>query len=98
MLELTQASGPTKNMAYYLSESMLLHTRFGRYSASHLAAACLLTARVLLGLGKCMYCTGYDIFFYIFAFPSGRVSMATEGSGGNRADCDRPEEVLSGHL
>ncbi len=52
VLELTQANLPTRNMAYYLSESLLLLARFGRYSAAHLAAACLLTARVLLGIGE----------------------------------------------
>ena len=36
-------------MAYYLSESVLLYPKFGRFTASYLAAACLLEARVLLG-------------------------------------------------
>ena len=36
-------------MAYYLSESILLYPKFSRFTASFLAAACLLEARVLLG-------------------------------------------------
>ena len=39
----------TRHMSYYLSESILLYPKFGRFSPSFLAAACLLEARVLLG-------------------------------------------------
>ncbi len=52
VLDLVQADPSTRNMTYYLSECLLLHARFGRYSASHLAAACLLEARILLGVGE----------------------------------------------
>lgn len=52
MLDLVRANTHTRNMAYYLSECLLLHAKFGRYSASHLAAACVLDARVLLGTGE----------------------------------------------
>jgi len=37
-------------MAYYLSECVILHPRFGVFTASQLASACVLLARVLLGL------------------------------------------------
>ncbi len=52
VLDLVQADPSTRNMTYYLSECLLLHARFGRYSASHIAAACLLEARILLGVGE----------------------------------------------
>ncbi len=56
VLDLVEADSSTRNMTYYLSECLLLHARFGRYSASHLAAACLLEARILLGVGGYNYC------------------------------------------
>ena len=51
MLPLIGANTTTKYMAYYLSECVLLHQVFSRCSAAHLAAACLLEARILLGQG-----------------------------------------------
>ena len=49
LLSLIKADTVTRHMSYYLSESLLLYPKFGRFSPSFLAAACLLEARVLLG-------------------------------------------------
>ncbi|MCG8625596.1 MAG: hypothetical protein MJE68_26800 [Proteobacteria bacterium] len=49
LLCLIKADSLTHHMSYYLSESLLLYPKFGRFSPSFLAAACLLEARVLLG-------------------------------------------------
>ena len=49
LLCLIKADMVTRHMAYYLSESILLYPKFSRFTASFLAAACLLEARVLLG-------------------------------------------------
>ena len=52
LINLTGSDSRTCHMSYYLSEALLHHTMFGDFSRAHLAATCLLLARILLRFGE----------------------------------------------